>query len=216
MASLNEIVQDIAEEIDAGTDFTIRQKLKDEVIGWRATFFRRDRQLNNLVHDQVTQALGVITMVRVDKGEGGIPATIDKQIWKSELPIPIPVRFKNASLSPFTFVGSPDRHTAFTYIQPEAVNYIHTGRYTKDDTRYTYRDGHLYVYDIAKKVFVRGVFEDPRDVEAFNGCVGSTPYTDDNEFPVPEDMINLIKQQIYGRVTSTRPEDASEIKINED
>lgn len=207
----------MAEETGAATDFAIKQKMKDEFVGWRATFLRRDRERNNLVHDQNTQALGVIDMTQVDKSEGGVPADIDCSIWKSNLPVPKPVRFKNASLSPFTFVGAVDRHTPFTYLQPEAALFLNYNAYTAKDPRFTYRDGHLYVYaKTAKKIFVRGVFEDPRDVEAFNGCTGVTPYSDDKEFPIAEDLVNLIKEKMYSRLLQTRPDDTTEVEVNED
>ena len=56
----------------------------------------------------------------------------------------------------------------------------------------------LYIYNAqgVEVINVRGVFEDPEEIAAFESCDGVKCYDDNSYFPMPMDMTQLINNGI--------------------
>lgn len=210
MATLNQIIQSLADDLDQSFDFTVKEKLKHDFVNWRATFLRRDQFSNQTISENVVQSLGCIKMEKVED------ECDDCHIWRTVKEIPMPLRLKSFSVAPFVYVGSTNKGEPFSYIRPEEAGFIKHQKYTYSMPRYTYRENRIYVYNInAEKILVRGVFEDPRAVKAFNDCDQVDCYTDDEQFPVPADMIPLIIQTMLKEQAATDNTSQEEVRVNE-
>ena len=70
-------------------------------------------------------------------------------------------------------------------------------KYTKDKYKAYMIEDYMYIYNANGLGFinVRGVFEDPKDVALFD-CDDSDCYSDDMDYPLPADMLQMITQGI--------------------
>lgn len=212
MATLNQIIQSLADDLDQSFDFTVKEKLKHDFINWRSTFLRRDQYANRTISENVVQSLGCVEMEKVPKDE----SCDDCVIWRTKKEIPKPLRLKSFSVSPFVYVGSKTGMESFGYVRPEEADFIKHQKYTYKMPRYTYKNNRIYVYNsTAEKILIRGVFEDPREVAHFNDCDQVDCYTDDDQFPIPADMIPLIIQTMLKEQLSTDNTSQEEVRVNE-
>lgn len=110
--------------------------------------------------------------------------------------IPIPVR---TSTTLFDYVGDTDKMDGYTYTTPDQYLYIakYGSKYTKDRPKYFYANKYVYVYgeDFMDDLTIGGVWSDQRQLNGFK-CSTDTCYTDDSQLDIPEDVINLIVQDV--------------------
>ena len=84
-------------------------------------------------------------------------------------------------------------------VHSNVVKFLSYDKYTKKNYKAYMIEDYLYIYnaDGLKYINVRGVFENPNEVEKFKDCSGSDCYDDDNgEFPIPMDMLQSINNGV--------------------
>lgn len=135
-----------------------------------------------------------VELESVDKAE--CPVDTDCTILKTTEKIPIPVR---TTYGLFDYVGDPDKSDAYAYTTPDQLYYIlkYGAKYTRDKPRYFYVNGYVYIYneDSLEYLNIRGLYPDQRQLAPFK-CANEPCYTDNDQYDIPDDIINLMIQDI--------------------
>jgi len=133
-------------------------------------------------------------LVKVDRAE--CPIAIDCSVLRTEHVIPAPVRTEYAL---FDYVGDPDKLDGYTYTTPEQLLWIQNygSRYTQDRPKYFYVNSYVYIYNEndLESVNIRGLWPDQTQLKDFK-CDGKPCYTDDDQYEMPGDLINIMIQDV--------------------
>lgn len=139
--------------------------------------------------DEWIQTIPCVDLEQVDKSEC-CDITTDCYILKSTLPIPATVEVDsfNSIISVVGMDGKP-----LSKINQFRANNIKYNRYTGNRIGWYIKDYYLYVInsDELSKVALKGIFEDPTEVEAFF-CDSKPCFTWDDRYPVSAKMDNMI------------------------
>lgn len=171
------------------------EQIKYHIINMRATRLRQDMNKNNELNYHAEQSLGCIEMQLVDEVEC-CNFSSDCYILKSKQQIPETIRLKQKS--GFTFIGSADGKTRFPLETPTRAEKLSWGTFTGKKPRSFVLNDYVYLTNThgIEVINVRGIFADPTKAENFKTCEGDPCYTDDDEFPIPDDMITEIEDYI--------------------
>lgn len=208
MATLNQIAERIAFAQNQPLNIMLKENLKFSIRYWRALFIRRDIFANGM-SDEFLQRI-YVPLIKVDKADSCNFDLECTKVLRTSTQIPKPIRVKNDIL--FKFVGTADGK-AFTYTEYEEIPYTCYNQFTSKTIRYTYINGFIYVFNntLLKQLAIQTPFADPYQANALcEGC-----YTDDSEFPCPEDMIQQIVQGIISGELRIVPVD-EEVDIQSD
>lgn len=203
MITRNQIAYSIAMDLGKDTDLDFMEQLKFDIDVTRALLVRRDLEAN--AHSREYNVLISLQVEDVDATDAcyiEIGCTILRTVAK----VPLPLR--NKSSAPFRYVGVPRipskgqlKAIPFSYIEPEALTFLpYDRRINKNYPLYTYVNGYLYFYhiDFLTVVQVEDPFANPLDAYLADLCGDTTTcYSDDDPYPVPADMVPLIKRMIF-------------------
>tara|TARA_R110000744_G_scaffold103992_3_gene199191 strand:- start:303 stop:1001 length:699 start_codon:yes stop_codon:yes gene_type:complete len=169
-------------------------QIKFNIKHYRAMFIRRDHSRNGFSSRHIEQSLGCVDIERVDASQCcKLPSTCIVHRSKSPIPKTIRYNFEEA----ITYVGDITGFGTIPMINPNTVQYLTYDKYTNQKMKAYMIDNYLYIYNAQglEGVNVRGVFEDPKDVESFNGCLDGVCYDDSaSDYPISLDMLSLINQ----------------------
>jgi len=188
--TLNEMVFEIAEKTSKPHDIAVINQIKRAIITWRS-FLLRQMGHKRYLSATFIQDFCVDTEL-VDSAEC-CNTTSNCKVRRSKLPVPRPVDFRDWD---YSYIGRLDNNQAFGLAEPSELDYILTQPFANLHPRYWKIGDYLYNNSQYKKMRVRGIFEDPRDVYPFKDCNGVICYTDDTEFPLTEEMFGRIKISI--------------------
>lgn len=214
MASLRQRATQVIDALDKPFDEMLYQRVKDILITERALSIRRSIQRNG-IDDEFKQRFKV-AMIRVDKSDFYQVST-DLKVFRSENKIPRLVRFKNDN--PFTYVGAVTHDIPYVYAQPYAIPGMDSLRYMRIIPKFTYNNAYIYVFSNAntlENIAVESIIADPREVDNSDSTVAATPFEDDMEFLISEDMFSDIKLRIFGGDLKIRLTDDKETEIVDD
>ncbi len=179
----------------AGQPFStpVQEKLK---VVWN---YKRADWLQKIVDKHPEQRkyfVKTITDSLIDVDEADCPVNIGCTLKRTTKKIPTPVRTTEAL---FDYVGDPDKSDGYTYTTPEQLYYIlkYGSKYTKDRPKYFYSDGYIFIYNenSLENLGIRGIWTDQRQLNIFK-CANELCYTDDDQYDIPEDIINVAMQDI--------------------
>lgn len=135
-----------------------------------------------------------VELESVDKAE--CPVEVGCEVLRTVFRIPLPIR---TSYGLFDYVGDPDKADGYTYTTPEQLIWVlkYGSRYTKDRPKYFYVNGYVYIYneDALEFLNIRGIWPDQRQLKDFK-CNDVPCYTDDDQYDIPDDIINTMIQDI--------------------
>ena len=187
--SLNQIADYVLGELGFDLDYVQRQKAKFAIKMWRAKFLRQDAERNGL--DKTFVQYYTDSLVKVDTGSCLVETGVD--VLETEHNVPKPVRTKSGQ--PFKYVGEVGGGQAWTYAEPEEMQYVAYNKYSPNIIRYSYVNGKVRVLGacLPKYIEIADAFEDPS--EAVTHCVDSINcFNDDEPFPIGMDMLaDIIK-----------------------
>ena len=194
MATLNQIVERIGYALNAPINTVLKENLKFSVKYWRAMLIRRDVQANGL-SDEFLQRIP-IDLIKVDKLDACDYTLGCDFILRSKYRVPKPVRLKTDVT--FKFVGVYDQNDNLkpaVYSEVEEMRYRKFNTYTSKSLTYNYTNGYLYFFNntLLKKAVIQAIFADPAEV---NTVCDEECYNDDMQFPIADDMIQVIMQGI--------------------
>lgn len=209
--TLNEIVYNLADIVGKTDTPHFIERLKFNVMYYRALLIRRDQERNSFIPEQFMQSL-CVDMIKVDASEC-CDVTVDCVIMRSVKKLPSPIRLKAGS--PFAYVGTIDNLKSYAPMSVGELPYVSHSTFTGHSARYFIQNGYLYIVNSkALKVAVKGIFEDPRDLMEYD-CLEDC-YSDDSQFPITADMVQRITQALLsGELQLRTMDDGAEVKINE-
>lgn len=213
--TLNEIALKIAHTFNRHRDFFFVEKIKEDVVNIRAAFIRRDDG-KYVTSNEFIQELGCVPVEQASATE-----CCDKElgcdVLRTTMKVPKPLRRRSGLL--FTYVGTKDRQNGFALTDINMVEFQMHNRFTGHLPMYAYHNEYIYIFQPPSKsmdyVRINGIFADPRDAEAFNECEAAGCYTDDDEFPIAEDMIEPIERMIMEKYGMQQPTNNEQVKVDE-
>ncbi len=216
MATLNEIVYNIATQVGKPDDAVLRERIKLMVAYYRALFIRQDQQRNFSVPSQFIQSLDCLEMEEASAMECCYQENIGCTVWRTKLKVPRPVRLYDGT--DFTYVGTVDGKQPYQRTTPVQADYSRYSKWSKVLPQYIYTNDRIYVYNTTPiKILVRGIFEDPTHLEEYLCCNNSVAFTSDMEYPMSMDMVQRVTQSILSLELrlEDRADDASEVQLSE-
>lgn len=213
MATLNQIVYNIASAQEKETDLQFVERVRFSVIYYGSMFIRRDQERNKILPTKSLQPM-VCEMDKVNATE--LPGVkVGGEIWRSKEPIPVPIRLKTRDA--IDYVGSVDKSEPYSWISPREASLLTYSTFTQKLPRYYINNGYLYVLNAApKKVLLDGAWEDPTSLERFLKPDGTLAYSEDMEYPIPNDMIEgITKGLLGGELKLVGDDKPNEIKVDE-
>lgn len=198
--SLNELVDMIADRTGNTFSIPVQEELK------LVLNYKREDWIQKVVDahpEQRKNFLKSITVPLEEVIQSGLAGGLDITVLKTTLVIPQPVRTQYAL---FDFVGAlpgaigaPGTEPGFSYTAPDqlAIMLNFGSKYTASSGKYAYLNGFVYVYnqDTIEDLSIIGLWPDQRQLDAFK--TATTPcYTDDDQYDVPGDVINLMVQDV--------------------
>lgn len=225
MASLNQLISEIAHSVGQPNNQALRENIKLLLVQTRNEVIRRSYENHNYVDKVLTQRYRV-SLTSVNDGDINLPEGTDADIVKikrTEQVVPRPVRLTNNL--PF------DRVSTAGYLTNREIPYIKetSARFTTKVPglcgfpRYDYINGYIYIFpagarDIEfNKIVIESAFEHPNHIDLENGVASSwNIMMDDNEWLFSEDMIGQIKEIIYKRDLLSTVRQTNQHSINND
>ena len=209
MASLSQLISEIAHSVRQPNNKALRENLKLLILQTRNEVIRRSYENHGYVDKILTQRFNV-TLTTVNDGEIVLPegyedAEIEK-IKRTLQKVPRPVRLTNNL--PFDRVSSAGykSNREFPYIKETSARFRSAVPGLCGMPCYDYINEYIYIFPANGKVFdsgaivIESAFEHPNEISLINGT--STPddiWLDENEYLLSEDMIGQIKEIIYKR-----------------
>lgn len=210
MASLNQIVYNLAEQAKDPTNTVLVERLKFMVEYYRALFLRRDGERNFNIPDANVQNLSY-EMEWVSSVEAcGI--ALPCQFLRTIKTVPTPINAKGKS--GFLYVGTPDGTESFQYVIESQVRYAVAGKFSGSQPKYFYKDSHIYLVNSSTMcIDVQMVAESPV-TGGIAGGGGVTCLSPDAEYPITMDMVQRVTEAIFkNELSNYRPQQNEEIEI---
>lgn len=192
--SLNQMVEMLADFCKRPFDIPLQEELKLIFNIKRAEYLHKILEKNI---DQRKYFLKYISddLVEVDELECPLPES-GCTVKRTSKQIPLPLR---TSYALFDYVGTPDKTDGYTYVTPDQLPWMveYGSRYTKDRPKWFYVNKYIYIYNEEGMDYltIGGVWTDPRALSAFK-CDDVACYTDDDQYDVPDDILNTMIQDI--------------------
>lgn len=228
MASLKLIADEIAGALDRPFDDMFKERIKSIFRHEMATMIRQ--QLNKTgVDDQFKTRFSLVCKPSTPSDSPYGTLTLGNNWFRSENPIPKPIRYTTDD--PFVYVGDPSGELPYIYTKLAEMRYtslLHANMQNyqigdgdlKLPHRYVYANDFIYVYydnvlegeDVLTelKLLVEGVFTVNPNIttSTIENNTAGIVYFDTMELPLPEDMIQLIKERLLkGELSITDDKD---------
>lgn len=209
MASISQLVSEIAHTVDRPNNQAVREQIKLLIIHTRNEVIRRSYENHSYVDKVLTQRYRV-SLIDVNDGDIVTPEGIDvadiTTIKRTEQIVPKPVRLiNNLPFDRISTVGfKTNREIPFVKETTARFHDVLPGMCKLP--RYDYINGYIYLFPASgrsidfSKIIIEGAFEHPTPIDIDNGV--TTEYDallDENEWVLSEDMIGQIKELIYKR-----------------
>jgi len=190
--SLNDLVELLADRVGQPFSVPIQEQLKVVLNYKRADWMQKVIEKYPEQRKYFRKDI-VDSLVEVDRAE--CPISTDCTVKRTTHQIPLPLR---STYSLFDYVGDPDKTDGYTYIPPEFLATINEySKYTKDRPRYFYSNGYVYIYNdpALDYIDIGGIWPDQKQLADFK-CPNAPCYTDDDQWDIPDDIINTLIQDV--------------------
>ena len=191
--SLNELVSMLSDRVGQPFSVPLQEELKLIINYKRADWLQKIVDAHPEQRKFFLKHF-VVALTKVDRAE--CPVNIGCVVLRTTLPIPLPIR---TTFGLFDYVGDPDKTDSYTYTTTEQLYWMlnYGSIYTQHRPRYFYTNGYLYVYneDDLEELGVGGIWADQRQLSPFK-CADVPCYTDDDQYDIPDDIINTMIQDI--------------------
>jgi hypothetical protein len=213
MPTLKQIVDDIYATVNLNSD---DNNLDERQLKWwiknkRATLIKQRLDRGTLNKTNYTQAIPCVELELVDRSltDCCTGLAVGCKVLRSTIVIPDTVATKNKE---YLMVRPVDIiQNKFSFVSHDAWINSGNGRYNKDFIFATIKevnDGrYLYVKSnssnlqnkLGKYLYIEGIFDDPEELRSINDCSGTSCYSDEEEFPIEQWMVDIIKQEIISK-----------------
>ena len=213
MASINQVVSEIANALQQPLSVPLREAARLSIIHNRARLIRHSFEQHHTIDKSIQQRFRISL---IDCPDGDIPDTDDFDLTivkRSAQRVPVPVRLNNGI--PFLSVRTAGTEHAveIPYITEIAAQYYKHLPGCCPQSHYDFINQYIYIgfykqcpYKTLGSVIVEAPFENPfgQTEEHYDG---SHEYDDDDEFMISEDIIGdlkkLVMEEIGQRVFET-------------
>lgn len=221
MASLNQIVSEIAHAIHQPNNFTTRQTIRSAVIH---TFNEQIRQTyeRHANVDKILMQRYRISLINVPDGDIFQSLVSTKyKVKRSKTRIPRPVRLDNNL--PFVSVRTVGYdNMAIPFIKEANAQFYKALPGMCTSLSYDYINGYLYVNSNSNPlieplghIIIESPFEIPTEIPV-ETTEGVESNFDNDEFIIPEDMVERIKDVIYKRNLLNVERVTNEVPVKDD
>jgi len=198
--TLNEIAYNLLNQIRGGRshhdEHISLDQIKFNIKHYRAVFIRRDFARSGFNSRHTEQDLGCLELKKVDPSKCcNLPSSCSVYRTIEKIPRTIRYNFEEA----LTHVGDITGTGTIPIVNFNMVKFLTYDKYTNKNYKAYMIEDYLYIYNAEglKYINVRGVFEDPQEVEKFKDCDGTDCYDDNvNNYPIPMDMLEQINKSI--------------------
>lgn len=222
MASLNQIVSEIAHAIHQPNNFTTRQTIRSAVIH---TFNEQIRQTyeRHANVDKILMQRYRISLINVPDGDIFQSLVSTKyKVKRSKTRIPRPVRLDNNL--PFVSVRTVGYdNMAIPFIKEANAQFYKALPGMCTSLSYDYINGYLYVnsngnplIEALGHIVIESPFEIPNEIPVETTEGVESNFDNDDEFIIPEDMVERIKDIIYKRNLLNVERVTNEVPIKDD
>lgn len=220
MPTLKEITDDLYATMNINSDDNNvdERLLKQWVKNKRSILVKQQMSKRTLYSSNLKQSIPCLELELHDKllSTCCVGLSSGCSVLKSTIQIPKLISYKgrqDLSIRPITV-----DQIKFNYVTHDA--WIRSGnqRFNSNDIYASIIDRYLYVKSnskvlqaiLGKYLFVEGVWEDPEALADINDCNGDACYSDELDYPIDQDMVDIIKQEILRtdlRIILGTPED---------
>lgn len=222
MASLNQIVSEIAHAIHQPNNFTTRQTIRSAVIH---TFNEQIRQTyeRHANIDKILMQRYRISLINVPDGDIFQSLVSTKyKVKRSKTRIPRPVRLDNNL--PFVSVRTVGYdNMAIPFIKEANAQFYKALPGMCTSLSYDYINGYLYVNSNGNHlieplghIVIESPFEIPNEIPVETTERIESNFDNDDEFIIPEDMVERIKDVIYKRNLLNVERVTNEVLVKDD
>lgn len=222
MASLNQIVSEIAHAIHQPNNFTTRQTIRSAVIH---TFNEQIRQTyeRHANVDKILMQRYRISLINVPDGDIFQSLVSTKyKVKRSKTRIPRPVRLDNNL--PFVSVRTVGYdNMAIPFIKEANAQFYKALPGMCTSLSYDYINGYLYVNSNGNHlieplghIVIESPFEIPNEIPVETTERIESNFDNDDEFIIPEDMVERIKDVIYKRNLLNVERVTNEVQVKDD
>lgn len=223
MASINQVVSEIAHSLSQPNNYVLRENIKNIIIHTRNEIIRHSYEQHGYVDKGLTQRYKV-TLTEINDGEIELPEGFDCNITKikrTTQKVQKPVRLTNNL--PFDRVGSVGfkYNKVFPFIKESSARFRKAVPGLCGITCYDYINGYIYLFPSTSvsdvllninTIVIESVFEHPSEIQLNNKEEdGFDVEMNDNEWVISEDMIGQIKDIIYKRDLLNQHRETDEI-----
>lgn len=222
MASLNQIVSEIAHAIHQPNNFITRQTIRSAVIH---TFNEQIRQTyeRHANVDKILMQRYRISLINVPDGDIFQSLVSTKyKVKRSKTRIPRPVRLDNNL--PFVSVRTVGYdNMAIPFIKEANAQFYKALPGMCTSLSYDYINGYLYVNSNGNHlieplghIVIESAFEIPNEIPVETTERIESNFDNDDEFIIPEDMVERIKDVIYKRNLLNVERVTNEVPVKDD
>lgn len=213
MASLNQIVSELVHSVGQPNNFALRENVKAAIVHTRNELIRHSMTQHGYV-DSVLQQRYKVSLVSVGDGDidypEDFPECCKNYVKRTKQKVPRPVRFINNL--PFTRVSNVGYkfNVEIPYIKETSAQFRRWLPGMRGCVCYDYINDYIYIFPTEQlpaspienidSIIIESVFEHPTEVKIKSG--EGTEYNflnDDDEWFIPEDMIEQLKDIIIKR-----------------
>lgn len=209
MASIGQLVSEIAHSIGDPNNKALRENIKHLIIHTRNELIRHSYENHSYVDKGLTQRFAVSLQDMLD-GEIEIPKSLEPKgiarIKRTVQKVFKPIRLTNNL--PFDRVSSRGYRTnvEIPFIKETTARFRSAVPGLKGMSCYDYINGYIYIFPSEcnpfklNQIVIEGAFEHPNMIELNNKETDELDIAlDENEWLLSEDMIGQIKDVIYKR-----------------
>lgn len=222
MASLNQIVSEITHAIHQPNNFTTRQTIRSAVIH---TFNEQIRQTyeRHANVDKILMQRYRVSLISVPDGDIFQSLVSTKyKVKRSKVRIPRPVRLDNNL--PFVSVRTVGYdNMAIPFIKEANAQFYKALPGMCTSLSYDYINGYLYVngngnplIEPLGHIVIESPFEIPTEIPIETEEGVESNFDNDDEFIIPEDMVERIKDVIYKRNLLNVERVTNEVPVRDD
>lgn len=224
MATISELVSEIAHSIKQPNNEALKENIKLLIIQTRNEVIRRSFENHGYVDRILTQRFKV-DLITVNDGDIELPEELNDtfitKIKRTKNVVPRPVRLVNNL--PFDRVSTVGYKTnrEIPFVKETTARFIKAVPGLCGNISYDYINGYIYVFPSNdkqipfNKIIIESAFEHPNEIDLANGITDELSIlVDENEYLLSEDMIGQIKELVYKRGFFDNVRETNETSIN--
>jgi hypothetical protein len=215
MATLNQIADQVSDALNRPFDDMFKERIKAVFRQESANYIRQQITKHGIDSHFKTRYSTVCKPVNNSDSSLDLNATFNNSCYRSINKVAVPVRYQTDE--PFTYVGDISGMIPYIYINLVLYDYddylpmvqnandLEEGQPPAGSPiKYDYRNGYIYVYfkpaleSATANIMIEGVHNTYSFIkdESKDSKDADLVYNDDVEFPIPDDIIQMVKDKL--------------------